>query len=189
MGLETRKIRASSDYANSTFSTKNPLVEREKERVAAQRSCRISFSQSRRRTREDTRMHTRVKHIRMHRGHVCPCARLQASDLHVRRLFSAGNLERGSSCRRAREDVEKGRGGGRGGGKKEEGWTKKVDRAGRAERREEGAGRGQTDGREVQRTLPRPACPHRARNCNCNSRVAAVVVVVVAASRAGTGKR
>lgn len=37
------------------------------------------------------------------------------------------------------------------------------------EGREE-AGRGQTDGREVQRTLPRPAYPHRACNCNCNSR-------------------
>lgn len=37
------------------------------------------------------------------------------------------------------------------------------------EGREE-AGRGQTDGREVQRTLPRPAYPHRACNCNCSSR-------------------
>ena len=36
------------------------------------------------------------------------------------------------------------------------------------EKRREG---GRTDGRtrEVQRTLPRPAYPHRACNCNCNS--------------------
>lgn len=51
----------------------------------------------------------------------------------------------------------------------EGGQSRRSGRREVTEGREE-AGRGQTDGREVQRTLPRPAYPHRACNCNCNSR-------------------
>lgn len=56
--------------------------------------------------------------------------------------------------------------------KKEEEEERRVDEEGgqsrRSGRREvtegrEEAGRGQTDGREVQRTLPRPAYPHHKR--------------------------